>query len=104
MVVVKRGAMAWAAPLTYWSVSEGGSGGSMELTQSGPIVTGVYGNQRGSFELKDARVNGTILRFLLIDLTANPAVRVGEVVMDPGGKSFKGNIGGIPVAGKFGRP
>ena len=87
-----------------WIVSEGGSGGGMELAQFGSIVTGFYGSNQRSYELRDATVNGTIMRFKLVARDATGATKIGELVMDPGGKSFKGAIDGVRVAGTFARP
>ena len=95
-------------PATFagsWYISEGGLQGAMSLTQSGPKVTGIYGTNQGSYLLADANVNGTILRFRLVPtIFKTGGLKVGQVVMDPDGKSFRGAISGVPVTGKFERP
>ncbi|MEQ1921676.1 MAG: hypothetical protein ABL952_04125 [Pyrinomonadaceae bacterium] len=80
-----------------WTVDESGPKGSMELKQSGKAVTGVYRTPKGTFDLQDATVNGTILRFILVPRNPANSPRAGEVVVD--GKSFKGTIDGIAVTG-----
>ncbi len=80
-----------------WTVDESGPKGSMELKQSGKAVTGVYRTPKGTFDLQDASVNGTILRFVLIPRSSANTVRAGELIVD--GKSFKGTIDGIAVTG-----
>ena len=88
-----------------WLISEDGVSGGMDLAQSGPTVTGYYATSRGDYELKDGQVNGTIFRFKLVPRVSKPGgEKVGEVVMDPDGKSFKGTIGDLPVTGTFARP
>lgn len=80
-----------------WIVNESGPKGAMELKQSGAAVTGVYRTAKGTYDLQDATVNGTILRFILVPRNAANSVRAGEFVVD--GKSFKGTIDGIAVTG-----
>ncbi|MFT3744325.1 MAG: hypothetical protein QM785_08515 [Pyrinomonadaceae bacterium] len=80
-----------------WSVDESGPKGSMELKQSGKAVTGVYRTAKGIYDLDEASVNGTILRFILVPRKPTNSPRVGEVIVD--GKSFKGTIDGIAVTG-----
>jgi len=80
-----------------WIVNESGPKGAMELKQSGAAVTGVYKTAKGIYDLQDASVNGTILRFVLIPRSSANTVRAGELIVD--GKSFKGTIDGIAVTG-----
>jgi hypothetical protein len=85
-----------------WLITDGGAQGGMDIKQSGSVVTGFYGTNQGSYELKDGHVNGNTLRFVLlvrIARTTITAPRIGELVLDPSGKSFRGNIGGVPVTG-----
>ncbi|MBV9215981.1 MAG: hypothetical protein JO053_07370 [Acidobacteria bacterium] len=82
-----------------WLITEGGIPGGMDLTQSGSAVTGYYATNLGSYELIDGKVNGGILRFKLVARTAKGALKVGEVVMERDGKSFKGTVGGLIVTG-----
>ncbi len=85
-----------------WIVNEFGPKGAMELKQSGTAVTGVYRTPKGVYDLQDASVNGTILRFVLIPRNAANPVRAGEFIVD--GKSFKGTIDGIAVTGTLKNP
>lgn len=87
-----------------WTVTENGAGGTMEIKQFGSNVTGAYASNRGNHELKSGRVNGNTLRFALDNRTATSAASTAELVMDPGGKSFKGHIGGVTVTGKLKNP
>lgn len=80
-----------------WTVDESGPKGSMELKQSGKAVTGVYRTPKGIYDVQDAKVNGTILRFILVPRNPANSPRAGEVVVD--GKSFKGTIDKIAVKG-----
>ena len=80
-----------------WTVDESGPKGSMELKQSGKAVTGVYRTPKGIYDVQDATVNGTILRFILVPRNPANSPRAGEVVVD--GKSFRGTIDGIAVTG-----
>ena len=80
-----------------WTVDESGPKGSMELKQSGKAVTGVYRTPKGIYDVQDATVNGTILRFILVPRNPANSPRAGEVVVD--GKSFKGTIDGTAVTG-----
>lgn len=85
-----------------WIVNESGPKGAMELKQSGKVVTGVYRTAKGIYDLDEASVNGTILRFVLIPRNAANSIRAGEFVVDE--KSFKGTIDGIAVTGTFKSP
>ncbi len=85
-----------------WIVNESGPKGSMELKQSGKAVTGVYKTAKGIFDLQDATLNGTKLRFILVPRNPANDVRAGEFVVD--GKTFKGTIDGTAVTGTLKNP
>ncbi|MEP6787352.1 MAG: hypothetical protein ABJB40_02895 [Acidobacteriota bacterium] len=87
-----------------WNVAEAGGGGVLVITQTGPVVTGVYGTNRGSFTLTNAHVTGNTLQFTVIGRSRSNPVEVGVLVLDAGGKLLTGSIGGNPMTGTFARP
>ena len=88
-----------------WTVLAGGyAGGAMDVAQSDAVVTGIYIMDGRSYDVRDAKVNGMKLQFKIVALDGSGVTKHGEIVMDPDGKSFKGNVGGVPVKGTFARP
>lgn len=81
--------------------NEGGNPGAMELQQNGSNVTGTHRTSQGTFGLIEAHVNETILRFKLV---RESGLQAGEVTLGADGRSFKGNINGLSVAGTFAPP
>jgi hypothetical protein len=84
-----------------WSVLESGLAGALTIKQFGPNVSGVYATPGGAYELKNGNVNRNTLRFTIITRNPGAPVSVAELVLDPGGKSFKGFINANPTTGAF---
>ncbi len=89
-----------------WQTSFGGSVLTMIFQQSGVRVTGqLNANSADLGVVRDGRVVDNTLRFTVVRSAPNapnlPDVIVGygELVMDAGGKSFKGTVLGVATSG-----
>lgn len=84
-----------------WSIVETSGASTLVIRQSGAFASGVFGTNRGAFELKNTHVNGNLLRFTVIGRRADVPVSIAELVLAADGKSFNGTINGDAVAGTF---
>ena len=89
-----------------WQASFGGSLMTMIFQQPGDRVTGQLNANSADFGIIwDGKVVDNTLRFTVVRNVPTVATYVtvgtGELVMDADGKSFKGNVLGVPTSGTF---
>ncbi len=91
-----------------WQASFGRSASTMIIQQTGDQVSGqLIANSADFGVIRDGKVVDNTLRFTVMrraSYTPNlpeVPVGVGELVMDPGGRSFKGTVLGVAVAGNY---
>ena len=82
---------------------------TMIFQQTGDRVTGQLNANSADFGvIRESIVDGNSLRFKIVRAMPSPNgqprdqyLGTGELVMDQGGKSFKGTVLGVPVNGTF---
>ena len=91
-----------------WKANFGGLFLTMLFQQTGDQVSGqVNANSADLGVIRDGRVVDNTLRFTVVRRAPNGAnlpdvqVGVGELVMDAGGRSFKGTVLGVATSGTF---